>query len=532
MTTSPTLAQVPPAPLPWPGWNAIPIEDRSTGRPLALLILPSIALLLGLAAMLTPSQQLRDAAFICILLHAAYLVLSEFYCFRDRWGFGGLMIGGGILVWFCHDYFSYHSSWSGWATEAAVANVQSTPEWVLCRATFAHALGVWAMTAGLLLPTWNRLINLLTRIPEPRSESVYWIVIIGCFCAGMLPYMLFTAEGPLQAIQNEIFGGRSGGASWTAGRTGDVNFAWSGYLGELIKLGQVGAILAVGFAIFVHRSQAGRLVCFSIFTLWMLLGFGTGTRGNVVFLGVPLLAFMFLRAYQRLAITTFYTKLVPRVSFRAYIGAGLTAFLLLALVQAQGFFRTQGFSNIVQVAQETKLTQLRGNHMFSTTLTGFELIPFEAYYFNTYYPGGGFFNPIPQFIFGKAIHPIPRALWRNKPTGADALWYFYNDRVAGSAASTISHGLVGGAYFRYGFIGILQMCLLFGAMARHFESLGRIALAKNHLMLLLLSLGMMGWLFRGFRGLSTSNLWQLLVGFIACAILVFILNRTMGDRRA
>lgn len=49
---------------------------------------------------------LTDIGFVCFTLLSAFYLTLEFVRFPRRFGIGGLVLWGGVLCWFCQDYFS------------------------------------------------------------------------------------------------------------------------------------------------------------------------------------------------------------------------------------------------------------------------------------------------------------------------------------------------------------------------------------------------------------------------------------------
>src|SRR5262245_11020946 len=67
------------------------------------------------------------------------------------------------------------------------------------------------------------------------------------------------------------------------------------------------------------------------------------------------------------------------------------------------------------------------------------------------------------------IHPIPRALWPEKPEGLSVTI----ESIAGTNQATISSTFVGEAYMSGGMFGVLLAGLLLGAVAELWNHLGR-----------------------------------------------------------
>ncbi len=75
----------------------------------------------------------------------------------------------------------------------------------------------------------------------------------------------------------------------------------------------MGAVLAAFCAVVVRMPLWQKLVCWAIWILWICLSFGTGTRGFVVFLSLPVIMVLFLKHSYKAAM------LMRRLSLRAYV---------------------------------------------------------------------------------------------------------------------------------------------------------------------------------------------------------------------
>ena len=356
------------------------------------------------------------------------------------------------------------------------------------------------------------------------------MLVLILFTVGMAPFFLFTAEPPLQAIYNEIMGGRRGGAAWTVGRTGNVNYNWGSYVGEMIKIGRVGSILAAFYALLLSRSVAVKVLCWAIWGLWMLLAIGTGTRGLIVFQGLPVVFMLFLKYQVRAAM------LMKKFSWRAYGIVGLLGVLLLAVVQFQAYFRDSSYEDVgVDSISSVSFLKVKGNAMFSSGLLGFGLIPEQEPFFASRIVGEGLVRTLPTELFHFVIGPIPRALWRGKPI--DGAWEWYNrvtlERVqgriiqSGASGTTISMGLVGHFYFRYGSGGVVMGGLMFGFLCLIAEvALGK---ANGRMLRCLVSLAMATWLFRCFRNLNFHNLYPILIAAFVTSTIIYIERIVKGE---
>ena len=254
------------------------------------------------------------------------------------------------------------------------------------------------------------------------------------------------------------------------------------------------------------------------------MAFGTGARGQVVFMALPVIALLYMK-YQLQA-----AALLRKFSIKAYLFSAMLMLLVLGVVQFQGRFRT--VKEEERDVSEVELFKVSGNHMFSEGLLAYQLIPEVHPFFYDRFPGEAIIRPLPDFAFLLVTHPIPRALWTSKPLDPLSQWYnaTYTGRGEGQEGTTISHGLVGSWYFKYGLAGVLEGGLLMGLMYSIAERTLR--KAEGRPMVIMISLGLLTWLFRCFRDVTFPELWALLLGFIVLAGLVWLGRLFSSSRTA
>ena len=258
-----------------------------------------------------------------------------------------------------------------------------------------------------------------------------------------------------------------------------------------------------------------------MWSFYALVAFQTGRRGNISFELLPPIALLFIKYQAQSAM------LFKKFSLRAYLICGLFTCALWVVVQIQGTFRGEGLDS-------TEFNRLdvfknQGNTMFSEGLLGFQLVPADhPFFYAELFPGEGFIVALPQTLFDFVIGPIPRALWNDKPI--DRLWSWYNKAYTGIgnglSGTTISHGLVGCWYFKYGMGGIIEGGLLVGWLLGVSER--ALQNSNGEPISMMMSLGVAVWLFRTYRDFIFIDLYGMMIGGVFLFILVHLLKPILG----
>jgi hypothetical protein len=482
---------------------------RSRYMPLAFL--PG-TLICGLSWLFGGVPRLTDIGFILFSVACFFLLIAEIARFPRRYGVSGIILFGGGLVWLSHDYFAH---WFGSSFTDATDMV--FPASVVAKAAYFNCLFVGIMSVGLLIQRGRWLQRIIMSVPEPNDPSLYFWLMIGMQCIGLGAIVLFAKGSGLVAIWHVIDGPFTGqGIDWSVGRTGNLNYNWGGYVAQMLQVGQTGGVVAAVYALLVARKTPSKILAWIFWTFWVFYGYAGGRRGEMVFMFLPV-AFLLYLKYQSLASTY-----LAQHSLRAYVSGGVVVFILLVIVQFEGEFRDTGLSR--GSLSEVDLTASRGDTMFSEGLPGWAVIPDQQDYFYDRLPGEAAVRLIPDQIFDFFVGPIPRALWSTKPV--DPVWEWYNTLVthdaSGRVGTTISNGLAGHWYFRYGLAGIVEGGLLMGWLLAVSER--ALQESAGRPMTILLSLGIMTWLFRCFRDFIYIDLYGLLIGAAAFALLCKIAN--------
>jgi hypothetical protein len=156
-------------------------------------------------------------------------------------------------------------------------------------------------------------------------------------------------------------------------------------------------------------------------------------------------------------------------------------------------------------------------------VAGFRVVPDQVPFFCNSFPGEGAIRAIPDTLFWFVLGPIPRALWPSKPSDDAMVWY--NQMVAGNngrEGTTISQGLVGHWYFRYGLAGVIEGGLLVGWLMGVSERL--LQAANGRPMTILAALSLAAWLFRVYRNFYFIELYGPIIGLFTFIILARIVK--------
>lgn len=493
-------------------------SEAGTARsPWTFLLFIPPALLCGLSWLTGGSPMLTDMGFLTLTFICGVLFFVELVRFPQRYGLGGMVLYGGTLLWLSHDYFV---NWLGAPYTSPTIAFDAE---VVAKSAWFHCLFIMMMVAGMQIPLGQRILNIVKRLPEPTTYDFYlWLVLLS-WCVGVLPFVFFAEESFFRAIWLSMMSMRSGGGvTWTVGRTGNVTTTWGSYVTVPFILGTVGGQLAAFYAILFARGWR-KYIAWFVWAFWFAIAFGSGTRGAVAFIGLPVIFLVFLK-YQSYA-----ALMYRRVSKRAFIVTGVVAALVLLTVQIQTYTRTSLAGDSHVTARD--LATLQGNAMFTEGLLVFELVPQEEDFFYSRFPGEKVVAPLPVVAYYFATGPVPRMIWKDKPI--DPAWEWYNavylGKPTGQEGTTIAQGLVGYWYLRFGFIGVIEGGLLFGWLLVMAERLLR--QAERRPLRLLLALGLAAWLFRCFRGMNYHDLYPLLIA-TAVLVIVIMVQRTFSPRRA
>ncbi|MGD0462311.1 MAG: hypothetical protein ABSB74_07460 [Tepidisphaeraceae bacterium] len=470
---------------------------------------------------------LTDLSFTTLLVICLILVATEVIAFSRRFGLGGIVLFGGALVWYIHDYF-YR-----WFNTDFRTNFMGFTSTVVAKDAFFTTVFFFFAGMGLLLPPWRKLTNASLKIPEPANNNVYVIAIVATFLVGMIPYVFFTRESLATTLYKAMTSMRTGdGPQFTTGRTGNLNYSWGGYLAQLIQIGSTGGVLAAFYVIMLPGRGPTKWLATLNWAFWAALAFGGGARGEFLFTVLPVVVLVFLKYMLKAA------DRLRKFSPRAILYSAVFLFFMLFVVQVQGNYRSSGLQGADVLG--TNLFQSLGNEMFSDGLLGYEYYGETFPFANANFPGATVIRPIPDVVERFAIGWIPRALWNSKP-GIDTASQWYNQQISGGTADTdpnsgqakggtVTPSIAAGAYNAYGVPGVIEMGLLFGWLCKLSEEVLWVNLRRP--LSVMFALGIAAWLFRCFRDLTPHDLYPLLIGMLFIILTVKFMQIFYGGRPA
>lgn len=461
---------------------------------------------------------LNSLGMIFLLLVVVGGFLDEAWNFTRRFGVGGLCLHGGTFVWFIHDYLTRY------VTDDPLLYGFTT--WSITKACLGVGIFYTAACVGLRMQWGRRFERLVVRVlPEPASTNVLFAVAVAAFLFGISPYFLFTTVPFYEAMYLDFIKGYGdGGTHWAVGKTGgNINFNFGAYIVQMMDVGALGSLLAV-FLVFMRRmGPVAMAMAAGMLGFWLLQKFGTGARGYVLYLALPVIGAFFMRQHVLAAWRG------RRFSGLAYAGIGSALVVLLLAITVQAAFRTRGFENITIDLSEFRI---EGNAMLTESLDGYAVIPDPTPPFYTDWPLEGAIRPAWDLAYWFVIGPIPRAVWTSKPI--DEVWLWYNELLmrevmAGDAlaGTNITQSLPGHFFFRYGYVGIVEGGFLFGLLAAIAERILRTS--RGRILPMLFALGLVTWLFRSFRSPDFQNLYPILIGLTAVSLLCIPVTKVPAD---
>ncbi len=462
---------------------------------------------------------LSDLAFVILTCICLVLLAIELFTFGHRQGIGAILIYGGILIWFCHDYAS------NWLLHDYTRFVPVFPGVrvdTVARALFYHCLFIDLMVIAFRIPVLRFVDRLVVAVPEPPDSRFYLGLVLAMLLIGCSSFVFTSDPLPLSLAKACLWfvPGLEGGPAFTVFRTGNTNTNWGGYVAQLIQVGQVGGILGAVYAILVARSLPSRLFGWFTWVFWVSYSFTSYRRGDIAFMVLPVIGLMFVK---------YHAQRDPERRGRNFARLSIT-FAVVAtlwfLVQLQIATRSN--------RSTVRLFEAAGNTMFSEGLNAWVIIPDPIGYAYDTWPGETVLRPIPDTLWTFVTSPIPRALWTNKPVEQFALWYssmISGDKrgvaTGGGTGTTISGGAVGAWYFRYGPPGVIEGAFVYGWLMGVAErSLRR---AQGQPVKIMFALAFATFVFRCYRDLWFHLLYPIMIGGF---VLWLVIRLAFGTRPA
>ena len=279
----------------------------------------------------------------------------------------------------------------------------------------------------------------------------------------------------------------------------------------------------------VPGSIMGKIFAAFVWFFWVMIAFGTGSRGELLYAVLPLIALVFIKY------VVMGNDYLGRISSRAVLYSGMALFVTLIAVKIQGTFRNSG----LQTAnlQSMDIFESDGNAMFSAGLSGLSMLSRPLPPPQRHLPGAALSGPFPTSpsdlpsagfpapsgITNRAsmipangttacsaaarpqtsTNPIPTHAEEPSPPQSpesplstmalpvSSKWAFYSAGCAPCAKGTCAPA------------PLVPSPLCF---SRHWR-----------------------WLFRAYRDLTPHNLYPLLIGTIVISVLVYLLSPFTGQ---
>ncbi len=282
------------------------------------------------------------------------------------------------------------------------------------------------------------------RTEGDRDANRIHLLILALFLAGFIPYILFGGE--IEYVIKSILAGRTTRPPWKAGALGDERSA----VYYLSRSGMVAAASFAGSWAFLSTKSRLRLPLLGIFFVTcVLVYFDGGTRSWLALTAVPVLL-------------TWATRTLKNRITLSHLCIFFVAVLALQLTfEFARVSRNRGWhlSNIQYIDPWQREFD---NDFVSELAVAIELVPRRHDYFML----GDFW----AFI----SHPVPRFLWREKPTSP--ILVYYNDAVffglfAGRGNKLPSH--LGQFHMSFGWAGIVLLGSIAGVVGAYATGLMR-----------------------------------------------------------
>jgi oligosaccharide repeat unit polymerase len=364
-----------------------------------------------------------------------------------------------------------------------------TPE-VLVTALLYAAGFIVAVWLGYLIKPLAIVKRFFSSTPAQTNDDLLFVVTVAIYVISIVP--LITAANSVSELWRLLL----------AGYSPDVDVAWRrGMLGSqqdffksIARLLQLSIPFLGTYLISRKLVVWKKLLLGSMILSLLMITFFGGERRLFAFVVLGPLSYVFF---------TTSTKVLKR---RLPIFAVLVLLLFWGM-QAQLQFRSGGFYNFDATAVESNPFEMHRDNNFYWFATAVDTMPNTYEYTN-------------EWIFLQIFtHPIPRFLWPQKPFATGFPFVQWEDTGA-----SLSISLVGELYISQGIFGIILGGLVYGWLARNWDTL-RPHLDKGSASGLIYSLGLT-LLLIGVRSFGDIVLnWYVLA-------LVILLVRNLGIKRS
>jgi oligosaccharide repeat unit polymerase len=281
------------------------------------------------------------------------------------------------------------------------------------------------------------------RVAVLDHPDVQWKVFLVAFAIGLAPILFYSGFDFMVLFEGlGVFGQR-----WTGTL---ARARYGGVRDALLEL-QMFLRAALPFAIVMlcdPRVRKGRRVIACVFIVWMFLrAVGSATRSDMIQVGLPILAGVFISLTPRLQRVAIYT--LPVLCMVGYVWSAA-----VVISRTSGDFQWE----------RAREADYAGNEMFRELQFISSNVPdqFDHLYGITYYT--------------QLVNPIPRFVWPGKPTAdAGLLLAKANGEVdsSGEAYLTRSPGMIGEMYWNFGLLGVVGLSILGGVLVRGWDEFGR-----------------------------------------------------------
>ena len=156
-------------------WEQAPVSEAPTAsstlwveppkRSIWQVILLCGPLMFATAGYFFGAPMLVDMSFLSLTLLMLIYLFGDLHRFSERFGIGGIVLFGGVLIWLCYDYLeTWFLAWM--------------PHWrmpiasdVVAKAAVFNMLYILCVVIGIRSRFAARLGRLITRLPEPSQPS-------------------------------------------------------------------------------------------------------------------------------------------------------------------------------------------------------------------------------------------------------------------------------------------------------------------------------------------------------------------------